>query len=346
MMLDASCYVQSLEGFLVKFEDLREDVPVEYDGVPSRNGSQRMSPGTRKEKKKEIKETIVSVDHEYTGERKKRRLIQDTKKVGCTAKVKLRMLLRFPTFKINGPDSKKSRKEVTERLRKASLSSEEKKYQVIVKYCGQHHDHITGKEAGYGLPLDPTVIKKIRHLVQEDGVVEVADIQTHIRMMVKDLAECDPSSRSFNPTPQDIRFHMHQALNENRYSSDDQKNLIELIDSWREKYPDDSFFFQPASTDEDGVTDSLRFVHMTALQKRLLVKYEQQVVLMDSTYRTMKYNFPLYFISVMTNSGYMVVASFIVGTDNAKEISSSLKVIRECNVSWNGIRGHSCAIWT
>jgi hypothetical protein len=62
---------------------------------------------------------------------------------------------------------------------------------------------------------------------------------------------------------------------------------------------------------------------------------------MDSTFKTTKYNLPLYFICVLTNMGYHVVASFIIGNDNSDEISQALSIIKQWNPGWRP-KGFMC----
>lgn len=95
------------------------------------------------------------------------------------------------------------------------------------------------------------------------------------------------------------------------------------------------------SIDEEGELSSLLFVHQTVFQQRLLRRYGSDIVLMDSTYKTMRYNMPLFFMSVLTNMGYLVVATFVVGRENTEEIANALTVISNWNQSWEP-KGFMC----
>ena len=46
--------------------------------------------------------------------------------------------------------------------------------------------------------------------------------------------------------------------------------------------------------------------------------------MMDATYKTTKYNIPLFFLTVRTNVGYTVVAEFIVQEETAAYIKEHL----------------------
>ena len=70
------------------------------------------------------------------------------------------------------------------------------------------------------------------------------------------------------------------------------------------------------------------FVHQSQFQKRLLRKYGNDLVLMDSTYKTSKYELPLFFVCVSTNVGYFVVATFIVGKETQINIAEALEKLK------------------
>jgi len=66
----------------------------------------------------------------------------------------------------------------------------------------------------------------------------------------------------------------------------------------------------------------------------LLATYGKDLVLLDATYRTTKYDIPLFFLVVLSNVGYQLVGTFMVGRENSDEISRALKVIGKWNPSW------------
>ena len=49
--------------------------------------------------------------------------------------------------------------------------------------------------------------------------------------------------------------------------------------------------------------------------------------MIDATYRTTKYNIPLFFLVVPTNIGYTVAAEFCLQSEGAGDIAEALKVI-------------------
>ena len=48
--------------------------------------------------------------------------------------------------------------------------------------------------------------------------------------------------------------------------------------------------------------------------------------MIDATYRTTKYDIPLFFLVVPTNVGYVVAAEFCVQSEGADDITEALKV--------------------
>ena len=53
--------------------------------------------------------------------------------------------------------------------------------------------------------------------------------------------------------------------------------------------------------------------------------------LLDATYKTTKYELPLFFLCVKTNVGYIVVADFIIQGETSEKIQEALDILK----SWN-----------
>ena len=62
------------------------------------------------------------------------------------------------------------------------------------------------------------------------------------------------------------------------------------------------------------VGESLLWKHQEPWQKELMIKYGNIMCLMDATYKTTRYDLPL-FSCVRTNIGYCVIAEFIVQSE-------------------------------
>ena len=69
----------------------------------------------------------------------------------------------------------------------------------------------------------------------------------------------------------------------------------------------------------------LLFVHQEPWQQELLKKYGS-LSMIDATYRTTRYDIPLFFIVVPTNVGYTVAAEFCVQSEGADDIAEALQV--------------------
>lgn len=87
--------------------------------------------------------------------------------------------------------------------------------------------------------------------------------------------------------------------------------------------------------EEQEFEQSLILIHQTLWQKEILTKYGNTMTLIDATYKTTKYDIPLFFITVRTNSGYTVVAEFIVQMETATHIQEALKILKKWNPNWN-----------
>ncbi|KAL4233952.1 hypothetical protein ACF0H5_005607 [Mactra antiquata] len=210
--------VHSFDGTTIKFEDKHGEVPICYDGIPwilIGTEVRECHNGPNRRENNGLMKTMN--DHCYT-EKKKRR-IQVSKKMGCTARVTLRMIIRFPDYKLED-DSKRKRRAVIEKLKSLSdLDRLKKEYLVVMKIRGDHHNHIVGDNAGYGLPLDKRLCQKIKEIVTEENVTNTKEVKARIEHISKSLMATKPSNRRMHPTNQDIRNHVYAALRKNSYSA-------------------------------------------------------------------------------------------------------------------------------
>ena len=88
------------------------------------------------------------------------------------------------------------------------------------------------------------------------------------------------------------------------------------------------------SAQDHNSENTLLYVHQEDWQKELLVKYGNMMSLLDATYKTTKYELPLFFLCVRTNVGYLVVADFIIQGESAEKITEALNVLKEWNPTW------------
>ena len=74
----------------------------------------------------------------------------------------------------------------------------------------------------------------------------------------------------------------------------------------------------------------------TKHQQDLLVKYGNVVTLMDSVYRTTKYGFPCFFLTVKTSLGMgRVVATVIPQYENEELLVEGLEILKQWNPTWS-----------
>ena len=85
----------------------------------------------------------------------------------------------------------------------------------------------------------------------------------------------------------------------------------------------------------DNNESKFMFIHQADWQKRLLLRYGSELVLMDATCKTTKYSIPLFFICVHTNVGYKVVAEFLCHNEEKEYIAEVLIILRSWNLTWD-----------
>lgn len=66
----------------------------------------------------------------------------------------------------------------------------------------------------------------------------------------------------------------------------------------------------------------------------MLHRYGNYMTLIDATYKTNVYDMPLFMLSVPTNAGYVVVASFLLTDEQCSSIEQGLRVISGWNPDW------------
>jgi len=79
----------------------------------------------------------------------------------------------------------------------------------------------------------------------------------------------------------------------------------------------------------------LVFVHQTDWQRRLLLRYGQEICLLDATYKTSRYALPLFSMCVRTNVNYIAVASFIVQSETTAAVAEALMILQQWNPEWH-----------
>ena len=123
-------------------------------------------------------------------------------------------------------------------------------------------------------------------------------------------------NRSFYPTNRDIINHIYIATTKQKLSKVDQFNLQRMIEEWTKKDPTSKFLLRTCTAKESDILDQsqpaqkLLYVHQEQWQQRLIVKYGNEISLLDATYKTTNYALPFFFVCVKTNNGYAVVGMY------------------------------------
>ena len=76
------------------------------------------------------------------------------------------------------------------------------------------------------------------------------------------------------------------------------------------------------------------FVYQSKWQRRLLLRYGNELALLDATYRTTRYALPLFFLVVKTNIDYQIVANFVCENETTEAITEALVFIKKWNPSF------------
>jgi len=298
----------------------------------------------------------------------KRIYLQGTRKKGCLAHIKICEFVLYPEYSINSLLSTESSMKQTRRLKEEKLKALKlclqkkspveiiKKYFVSLPTEDAHHScHPTRGIMGLFQQIHPELINKIQELVCA-GTTEPMEIKKllkhHVHHYMCPGQLPDPNDRAYYPTTEDIRNHINKANKAMQFSVIDQENAIKLMEQWFKDSPNSFYKFRPYKAHSNktmndevenisgnqlamGTDETLLWVHQEPWQQQLMVKYGNVISLMDATYKTTRYDLPLFFICVRTNTGYCVVAEFIVQSESAECIKEAISVLQQWNPDWS-----------
>lgn len=279
-------------------------------------------------------------------------MLQTTKKRACPAVIIIREFDVFPQYGIREEDLKllsgfAQRNMRATKLRQLSEAIKNEKhvevkrmYHISLPTNDVHIGHKCGEESGMAQRIHPMLTQKIASLVRE-GATNPQEIRRALREYVRsELKENCPSytNRSYFPTLEDIRNHIYTARLGLDFSKFDQDNLNCKIQKWKEQGSKASHFFRPhvkrdESKEEEG--GNLLWVHQEEWQKELMCKYGNCISLIDATYKTTRYDLPLFFVCVKTNVGYCTVAEFITQSECANSIGEAISILKQWNPTWD-----------
>lgn len=79
----------------------------------------------------------------------------------------------------------------------------------------------------------------------------------------------------------------------------------------------------------DPVNEPLLFVHQNSHQKRIMRLYGNEISVIDSTYKTCRYDVALYTLCCPTGSGYQTIGEIVCSRDDSDSIALGLKVCKK-----------------
>ena len=284
--------------------------------------------------------------------------LQGSRKKGCKAHISIVEFKLYPEYSIKQPISPGMSQNKVRKIREESLSELRKSIEsgntplvknnffVSLPAEEAHHKcHPTKGIMGFSQKVHPELIAKIQEFVSI-GTIEPVEVQRLLKHHVKHYM-CvgnlpDPNDRAYYPSLDDIRNHVAKAKRALQLSVVDQENVQKLIEQQQKLSPDSRTHFRPykcAKSDKDSQANdkfeqTLLWVHQEPWQQQLMITYGNTMCLMDATYKTTRYDLPLFFICVRTNAGYCVVAEFIVQSESATNIIEALQLIMSWNPQW------------
>lgn len=191
-------------------------------------------------------------------------------------------------------------------------------------------------------PIDDRVLQHINYLVDE-RVFNVGEMKRHVRLFVKNLFGDRILPLSFNrrffPSRSDLRNVIYRQRQRKLSGLLDQEQVLQLVRKLSVDQIESVWFYRPSSTPSEGDSandsQSLLLVFQLAWQRRLLLRYGQEMVFLDATYRTTRYAVPLFFLCVHTNSGYCVVATLIMEREDTVSVTEALGALQNMNPNWS-----------
>lgn len=183
----------------------------------------------------------------------------------------------------------------------------------------------------------------------KQGINDVQEMKQSLEMFVQNElfgGENTPSEGNsrFYPKKSTIRSHLGRIRSKMRYSTVDQERLQQKITEWKKNDPSVSIYFRPKVISDfetesnqerevvDGKANSILFVYQTQWQKTILQRYGNEMLFLDSTYKSERYGLP-WFLVVKTNIDYQIVGAFITEDESKSLLYEALSIIKKWNPS-------------
>lgn len=89
-----------------------------------------------------------------------------------------------------------------------------------------------------------------------------------------------------------------------------------------------------AGRDDDSSVSTPVFIHQSQWQVNMLQRYGNYACVIDATYNTTAYGLALFMLCVLTNSGYVVVGTFLSVDKQASSIAAGLRMFADRCPEW------------
>ena len=293
------------------------------------------------------------------GKSKKERIrLQGTRKIGCPAVIHIREYVLYPAYKISDTDFQSNWQLRKEKERMLGMLREDLWHKKDVKKTvkcfvslpmeeAHHNTHKTGGMHAMAQRIHPKIIAKIHELV-EAGISELPEVKRALKLYVTTLPQSpNKDDRAYYPTNADLSNHIYKAKAAFQLSKLDQKNLAMKVDEWKKNNQGVNIYFraykkiEKGSCEGDGREDVSEFeqpllwIHQEAWQQELMLNYGNIMTLIDATYKTTRYELPLFFLSAKTNVGYSVIAEFVTHHERMEDIAEALQIIKDWNPNYS-----------
>ena len=189
------------------------------------------------------------------------------------------------------------------------------------------------------VPIDERVRNYIEQMI-DDGVCNISEMRRDVCRFVKELFGTSTlpkaTNRRFYPSNQDLSSLMYRCRRAKLQGLLDQEMVQVKVTEFNNQRPNDSWYFRPSLSSEDNAVpgQKLLVVYQADWQRQLLLRYGQELVFLDATYRTTRYAVPLFFLCVHTNDGYIVVGIIILEREDSESLAEALEIVKTENPDW------------
>ncbi|XP_064623605.1 pneumococcal serine-rich repeat protein-like isoform X2 [Lineus longissimus] len=298
---------------------------------------------------------------------------RNTKKVDCPVVIWVKHIMKFPQFKITDQQHThvdKYRKNVAvKKVRQLLESAQDLKGQCVHEFymnIPQAEDHkghpISGITAGFRHQLEPRVVAVMNDAIRL-GVNRVSHINNIIYSFVKKeffpKKKPDKMDKRFFPTKVDVRNYLARF----NMSNTDKQNTENFVSKWQQNIIEDFIYFRPHYVNleipyiphpkacfknildipdldrmrrnvANDTSAPLLFCYQSVWQKRLMSLHGNQMTFLNPAHLALPCEYPLYFLVVLTNVGFLIVGVIILEKSSPELLQEALSVFRNWNPGW------------